>query len=176
MADVNYAAAADDDARPAGGPGVPAGTARADHVDLIELFFFSYRDFVADADQMLAAYGFGRAHHRVLHFVERNPDMRVADLLDILRITKQSLGRVLKQLVDDGFIVQTPGEIDRRQRLLRTTPKGSRLARELIERQSQRIETALSSLAPADRDTVARFLGAMIGFDGPLTRSDGDEA
>ena len=68
--------------------------------DLIELLFFAYRDFVSDPDHVLEKFGFGRAHHRVLHFVNRNPGMKVADLLETLRITKQSLGRVLKQLVD----------------------------------------------------------------------------
>ena len=72
--------------------------------DLIELLFFAYRDFVGDPDDVLAKLGFGRAHHRVLHFVNRNPGMKVAELLDILRITKQSLGRVLKQLIDQGYM------------------------------------------------------------------------
>ena len=91
--------------------------------DLIELLFFAYRDFVGDADEVLAKLGFGRAHHRVLHFVNRNPGMKVAELLDILKITKQSLGRVLKQLIDDGFIEQRKGA-DRRQRLLFVTAEG----------------------------------------------------
>src|SRR3954464_5994861 len=68
--------------------------------DLIELLFFAYRDFVGDADRLLADYGFGRAHHRVLHFVDRHPGLTVADLLEVLKITKQSLNRVLKELVD----------------------------------------------------------------------------
>src|SRR5690606_13273660 len=96
--------------------------------DVIELLFFAYRDFVGDADDVLARLGFGRAHHRVLHFVNRNPGMKVAELLVILRITKQSLGRVLKQLVDEGYIVQKEGAKDRRQRLLHVTPKGTELA------------------------------------------------
>ena len=86
--------------------------------DIIELLFFAYRDFVGDADHELEAFGFGRAHHRVLHFVHRYPGLKVADLLDVLRITKQSLGRVLKQLLDEGYIVQKAGSNDRRQRLL----------------------------------------------------------
>src|SRR6204780_3111356 len=90
--------------------------------DLIELLFFAYRDFVGDADEILAKFGFGRAHHRVLHFVNRNPGMKVAELLDILKITKQSLGRVLKQLIDKGYVEQKLGK-DRRQRLLFVTPK-----------------------------------------------------
>jgi DNA-binding MarR family transcriptional regulator len=92
--------------------------------DLIELLFFAYRDFVSDPDEVLAKFGFGRAHHRVLHFVNRNPGMKVADLLELLRITKQSLGRVLKQLVDQGYIMQREGAHDRRQRLLHVTEKG----------------------------------------------------
>src|SRR5215467_12885812 len=74
--------------------------------DIIELLFFAYRDFVGDPDEVLLKLGFGRAHHRVLHFVNRNPGMKVAELLEILNITKQSLGRVLKQLVDQGYVVQ----------------------------------------------------------------------
>src|SRR5438477_2091987 len=96
--------------------------------DVIELLFFAYRDFVGDPDAVLAKFGFGRAHHRVLHFVNRNPGMKVAALLDILKITKQSLGRVLKQLIDQGYIEQREGERDRRQRLLYATPKGAELA------------------------------------------------
>src|SRR5262245_21751812 len=90
--------------------------------DVIELLFFAYRDFIGDPDDVLAKFGFGRAHHRVLHFVNRNPGMKVAELLDILKITKQSLGRVLKQLIDQGYVVQKEGANDRRQRLLYVTP------------------------------------------------------
>ena len=99
--------------------------------DIIELLFFAYRDFVGDADHELEAFGFGRAHHRVLHFVHRYPGLKVADLLDVLRITKQSLGRVLKQLLDEGYIVQKTGNNDRRQRLLYATPKGEALVAKL---------------------------------------------
>src|ERR1700720_3468077 len=91
--------------------------------DIIELLFFAYRDFVGDPDHVLAKFGFGRAHHRVLHFINRNPGIKVADLLVILKITKQSLGRVLKQLVDEGYVAQREGANDRRQRLLFATPK-----------------------------------------------------
>src|SRR6202044_3238897 len=93
------------------------------YFDLIELLFFAYRDFVGDADEVLAKLGFGRAHHRVLHFVNRNPGMKVAELLGILKITKQSLGRVLKQLIDEGYVEQRTGA-DRRQRLLFVSAKG----------------------------------------------------
>src|SRR5213594_1348055 len=87
-------------------------------IKVVELLFFAYRDFTREADAALAEFGLGRAHHRVLHFVNRHPGLRVADLLEILKITKQSLARVLKQLVDQGWIAQKAGERDRRQRLL----------------------------------------------------------
>src|SRR3977135_242404 len=92
--------------------------------DVIELLFFAYRDFIGATDDVLAKFGFGRAHHRVLHFVNRNPGMKVAELLDILKITKQSLGRVLKQLIDEGYVAQKAGAKHRRQRLVFVTPKG----------------------------------------------------
>ena len=107
MADINIAALAD--RAGAARPAEPRGRAAEPIWDIIELLFFAYRDFVGDPDEVLAKLGFGRAHHRVLHFVNRNPGMKVADLLDILKITKQSLGRVLKQLVDQGYVVQKEG-------------------------------------------------------------------
>src|SRR5262245_41601907 len=123
MTDVNFPAPfPNPDSRAAETrPGVPRpGDLRW---DIIELLFFAYRDFVGDADHELEAFGFGRAHHRVMHFVHRYPGLKVADLLDVLRITKQSLGRVLKQLLDEGYIIQKTGNNDRRQRLLYATPK-----------------------------------------------------
>src|SRR5674476_968955 len=110
MADINVrskaaAATAGLSERPAGSA-APTAAASEPSWDIIELLFFAYRDFVGDPDEVLSKLSFGRAHHRVLHFVNRNPGMKVADLLDILNITKQSLGRVLKQLVDQGFVVQ----------------------------------------------------------------------
>ena len=132
------------------------------HIDLIELLFFAYRDFISDPDAILARYGFGRAHHRVLHFVDRNPGLTVADLLNILNITKQSLARVLKQLVDSGFIEQHPGASDRRQRLLYTTAEGQLLARQLSEPQSRRIRQAFLNMDSEARSVVANFLFQMI--------------
>lgn len=130
--------------------------------DLIELFFFAYRDFVGDADRILADYAFGRAHHRVLHFVDRRPGLTIAELLDILKITKQSLNRVLKELIEKGFIEQRTGTADRRQRLLFATQKGQRLAIELAEVQTRRIMRALRD-TPADfKGAAGRFLLAMI--------------
>ncbi|HYL31603.1 MAG TPA: MarR family transcriptional regulator [Stellaceae bacterium] len=108
----------------------------------IELLYYGYRDFTAEPDAMLARYGFGRAHHRVIYFVGRHPQMSVSDLLAILRITKQSLSRVLSQLVRQGFIRQSPGSRDRRRRLLELTEKGVELERQLSENQRQRIARA----------------------------------
>jgi DNA-binding MarR family transcriptional regulator len=133
--------------------------------DLIELLFFAYRDFVGDADEILAKFGFGRAHHRVLHFVNRNPGMKVAELLDILRITKQSLGRVLKQLLDEGYVEQKEGATDRRQRLLFVTAKGEALALRLAALQTARIGSALADMGVDGRDAIRRFLIAMLNPD-----------
>jgi DNA-binding MarR family transcriptional regulator len=130
--------------------------------DLIELLFFAYRDFVGDPDEVLGKLGFGRAHHRVLHFVNRNPGMKVAELLDILRITKQSLGRVLKQLIDQGYVLQREGADDRRQRLLFVTPKGEALALKLAALQTERISRALDDLGPGAHEAARLFLAAMI--------------
>jgi len=135
--------------------------------DIIELLFFAYRDFVGDADHELEAFGFGRAHHRVMHFVHRYPGLKVADLLDVLRITKQSLGRVLKQLLDEGYIVQKTGNNDRRQRLLFATPRGEALVGKLAGLQTDRINRALRDIGPAGADTVRQFLRAMIDQDDP---------
>ena len=131
-------------------------------VDLIELFFFAYRDFTSDPDAILAEYKFGRAHHRVLHFVDRNPGLTVADLLDILKITKQSLGRVLKELVEGGLIEQRTGATDRRQRHLHTTQAGRAFAARLAEPQARRIRAALADLGPTARRDISAFLFHMI--------------
>ena len=129
---------------------------------LVELFFFAYRDFIADADGMLEEYGFGRAHHRVLHFVNLRPGMVVAELLDILRITKQSLGPVLRQLVESGHLVQIAGPEDRRQRLLYPTQKGRNLSIQLTHMQSRRIKAAIEGIRNKDRENVRDFLFGMI--------------
>jgi len=131
----------------------------------MELLFFAYRDFTSDPDAVLAEYGFGRAHHRVLHFVDRHPGLRVADLLVILRITKQSLARVLKQLVDEGFILQEEDPTDRRARLLYTTAKGQALYDRLIELQLARIHDAAASVGPAGLEQAREFLFEMIAHE-----------
>jgi DNA-binding MarR family transcriptional regulator len=152
MADINFSnPARDPDVRGTDRPAAPrSGELRW---DIIELLFFAYRDFVA--------------HHRVMHFVHRYPGLKVADLLDVLRITKQSLGRVLKQLLDEGYIVQRTGNNDRRQRLLFATPKGEALVAKLAGLQTDRITHALRDISPAGVDTVRQFLRAMIDHDDP---------
>jgi DNA-binding MarR family transcriptional regulator len=127
----------------------------------IELLYYAYRDFTAEPDAILARYGFGRAHHRVIYFVGRHPQMSVTELLGILRITKQSLSRVLGQLVRQGFILQRPGSRDRRQRLLELTPKGVELERQLSENQRQRIAKAYRE---AGGQAVDGFRKVMLGI------------
>jgi DNA-binding MarR family transcriptional regulator len=130
--------------------------------ELIELIFFAYRDFVSDPDRILDGIGFGRAHHRVLHFVDRQPGLTIAELLDVLRITKQSLNRVLKELIEKGYVESRTGTIDRRQRLLYATPRGHDLAVRLAMVQTSRIERALAE-APAEAGAVvAAFLTGMV--------------
>jgi DNA-binding MarR family transcriptional regulator len=133
-----------------------------DLISCVELFYFAYRDFTCDPDTILEQYGFGRAHHRVLHFVHRNPGLKVADLLDILKITKQSLARVLKQLVDEGFVIQRAGSEDRRERRLYLSAKGVRLTDKLTQIQVKRIEGALAALGPGADALARQFLFAMI--------------
>ena len=135
--------------------------------EIIELLFFAYRDFVGDADHVLEEFGFGRAHHRVMHFVHRYPGLKVADLLGVLRITKQSLGRVLKQLLDEGYIVQRAGARDRRERLLFATARGEALVAKLAGLQTDRINNAIGKLGSQGADTVRLFLRAMIDRDDP---------
>ena len=163
MADINsellsrHRAPVDESAGKAAAPG-----ADPQLITFVELLFFAYRDFTREADAILAEYGLGRAHHRVLHFVNRHPGLRVADLLDILKITKQSLARVLKQLIDKGFIMQRAGNDDRRERRLFVSAKGGRLAEKLSAQQIQHIEAALAHAGPGAAEFARRFLFAMI--------------
>ncbi|HEY6832320.1 MAG TPA: MarR family transcriptional regulator [Pseudolabrys sp.] len=169
MADINMTAkavgAAPGLAERQAAASAPAAASAEPTWDIIELLFFAYRDFVGDPDEVLLKLTFGRAHHRVLHFVNRNPGMKVADLLDILNITKQSLGRVLKQLVDEGYVIQKEGAQDRRQRLLYVTPKGEALSLKLAVLQTQRITRAFGELGPGAHEAARRFLTAMIDTD-----------
>ena len=127
----------------------------------LELLFYAYRDFTAEPDDILGRYGFGRAHRRVVYFVGRNPGMAVSELLAILKITKQSLSRVLGQLVREGFIVQKKDAGDGRRRLLHLTPKGEELERQLTEKQIRRIAHAYRE---AGTDAVAGFRTVLKGI------------
>ena len=133
-----------------------------------DLLFFAYRDFTNAADVLLEALGLGRAHHRVLHFVGRNPGMTVSELLGILRITKQSLARVLGDLVALGHIAQAPGGADRRQRLLTLTETGTELERRLFARQQARLAPAFEQVGP---DAFAGFAAVMRAIMDPTARA-----
>jgi DNA-binding MarR family transcriptional regulator len=127
----------------------------------MELLFFAYRDFTAEPDAILDDIGFGRAHHRAIYFIGRNPGMSVSELLAILRITKQSLSRVLSDLVDRGYVEQRPGVRDRRQRLLELTGEGRELERQLSEKQRQRVARAYRL---AGAEAVEGFRKVMLGL------------
>ncbi len=135
----------------------------------IEMLFFAYRDFIAEPDQFLGEKGLGRAHHRVIYFVGRYPGATVSALLGILQITKQSLSRVLGDLVRDGYIVQRQGSVDRRQRLLELTEKGRELEEQLTENQRRRIARAYRE---AGAEAVEGFRKVMLG----ILSSDEDRA
>jgi DNA-binding MarR family transcriptional regulator len=126
-----------------------------------DLLFFAYRDFTNAADVILAELGLGRAHHRALHFIGCNPGITVSELLSILRVTKQSLARVLGALVAQGYVAQSAGSADRRQRLLTVTPKGDALERRLFERQRERLAPALRA---AGADAAAGFRAVLRGI------------
>jgi len=128
----------------------------------IELLFFAHRDFTAEPDLLLVEHGLGRAHHRVIYFVGRHPGITVSELLAILGITKQSLARVLSQLVEGGFVVQTPGMRDRRQRLLELTQKGVALERQLTEKQRQRVARAYREAGPLAVEGFRRVMVELI--------------
>jgi DNA-binding MarR family transcriptional regulator len=127
----------------------------------IELLFYAYRDFTAEPDRMLEEIGFGRAHHRAIYFVGRYPGINVGELLAILRITKQSLSRVLGELVRKGYILQRQGTSDRRQRRLELTEQGASLERKLAENQRRRIAAAYRAAGPA---AVEGFRRVMLGL------------
>ena len=138
----------------------------------LELLFFAYRDFTGEADEILAADGFGRAHHRVIYFVKRNPGITVNRLLGILQITKQSLSRVLSQLVQEGYILQETDAIDRRRRTLQLTAKGEALEGRLTGCQSARIRRAYTT---AGAEAVRGFKAVLTQIinEGDRTRFTG---
>ena len=139
----------------------PSGLRDEDLRQAIELLFFAYRDFTARADTILAKQSFGRAHHRVIYFVGRHPGITVSALLEILGITKQSLARVLGQLVREHYILQKKGTQDGRQRLLHLTDKGRELERMLTTEQRARIAAAYKDAGPS---AVEGFRKVMLGI------------
>lgn len=141
-------------------------------VSLIELLFFAYRDFTSDPDAILAEWGFGRAHHRVVHFVGRNPGMTVAQLLNILGITKQSLGRVLRDLIEKDLVYQRPGDLDRRQRLLFLTKEGEALRLKLMAPQAERIIRALKEAGDETEPDYRKVLYHLISPENRKAVSD----
>lgn len=128
----------------------------------IELLMFAYRDFTAGPDAILGAHGLGRAHHRVIHFVGRNPSITVGDLLVLLGITKQSLNRVLQPLLSQGVIAQRPGTRDRRQRQLSLTDKGIELEQRLSAPQRSRVAAAFREAGPEAVAGFRKVLSALI--------------
>ncbi len=131
----------------------------------IELMFFAYRDLTSEPDEILAVQGYGRAHHRAIHFIKRRPGITIAGLLAILKVTKQSLNRVLRQLIDDGFVESTPGQEDRRQRLLRLTAKGEVLESAVSNVQRDRLRRAYSEAGPEAVAGFRKVLERMIDPD-----------
>ncbi len=127
----------------------------------IELLFFAYRDFTGDPDAVLARRGLGRAHHRAIHFINRCPGITVAGLLDILRVTKQSLNRVFRQLIAEGLVVSTVGASDRRERNLTLTAAGEALEREMSQLQRARVGRAYRAAGP---EAVAGFHAVLAGI------------
>ena len=138
--------------------------------EAIEMLFFSYRDFTSGPDEILKEFGFGRAHHRAIYFVGRHPGRAVSDLLDILKITKQSLNRVLSQLIREGFIEQTQGVTDRRQRLLSLTEKGKMLEERLTENQRRRIARAYDNAGVESVDGFRKILLGIMSSDDDRAR------
>lgn len=131
----------------------------------IELLFFAYRDFTGEADAVLAEIGFGRAHHRAIYFIGRNPRISVSDLLDILKITKQSLSRVLNPLIGEAYVVQETDRADRRRRLLELSEKGIALDRKLTARQCRRITQAFEAVGAEGVDGFNAILRQIIDPD-----------
>ena len=131
----------------------------------IELIFYAYRDFTSEPDAILAQHGLGRAHHRVIYFVGRNPEINVSELLSILRITKQSLSRVLSKLIQLGFITQKSGVRDRRTRLLTLTKKGEELESHLTLTQREKVARAYRD---AGADAVEGYRKVLLGIINPV--------
>jgi DNA-binding MarR family transcriptional regulator len=146
---------------PTSGP-LPRAAAGEPDYELIELMYFAYRDLVAEPDHLLENLGLGRAHHRVLHFVNRRRGLTIAELLDTLKITKQSLNRVLNDLLDQNYVVARTGATDRRQRRLFPTLRGEALALTLAHLQSRRFARSFARLPRGARTAAREFLLAII--------------
>jgi len=138
----------------------------------MELLFFAYRDFTAEPDAILARYGFGRAHHRALHFIGRHPGITVSELLGILRITKQSLNRVLGQLIAQGYVEQRQGTRDRRQRLLTLTGAGHTLEEQVSAEQRARIAKAYREAGAEAVEGFRKVLMGIVGSEEDRSRFD----
>lgn len=134
----------------------------------IESMFFAYRAFTADPDMILADMDYGRAHHRALHFINRDPGLTVTSLLAVLGVTKQSLNRVLRTLIDDGLVDSRIGRRDRRERQLYLTQSGTQLERRLSEAQRARMRAAYRSVGPQAVSGFRQVLEAMMD---PETRA-----
>lgn len=134
----------------------------------IEAMFFAYRGFTADPDRILATMAYGRAHHRAVHFIARAPGTTVTNLLSILGVTKQSLNRVLRSLIEDGLVEARIGSADKRERNLYLTDKGAALERKLSDAQRNRMRAAYRAAGPQAVAGFRTVLEAMM--DGDLRR------
>ena len=131
----------------------------------IEAMFFAYRGFTADPDRILAGMAYGRAHHRAIHFIARAPGTTVNNLLEILGVTKQSLNRVLRTLVEDGLVESKVGTVDRRERHLFLTTAGEALERRLSDAQRARMRAAYRQAGPQAVAGFRTVLEAMMDAD-----------
>jgi len=134
----------------------------------IELLFYAYRDFTGEPDAILEQHGLGRAHHRVIYFVGRNPGISVSELLEILRITKQSLSRVLGHLVEENYVTQRADPKDRRRKQLTLSDKGKALEHELTSVQMDRFARAYRE---AGAEAVEGFRRVLTGIVNPDDRA-----
>lgn len=128
----------------------------------IEAMFFAYRAFTADPDRILEGMDYGRAHHRAIHFIHRAPGLTVTNLLTILGVTKQSLNRVLRSLIDDGLVEARVGRSDKRERNLFLTAKGAELERALSDAQRARMRAAYRAAGPVAVQGFRTVLEAMM--------------
>ena len=131
----------------------------------IEAMFFAYRGFTADPDRILEGMAYGRAHHRAIHFINRSPGTTVNNLLSILGVTKQSLNRVLRSLIEDGLVESRVGKKDKRERHLFLTEKGAVLERELSDAQRERMRAAYKAAGPTAVAGFRQVLEAMMDED-----------